>query len=71
MSPIENFKMAIYAQGKMVRLERLPTVEINNYKANVKGRSPLLRKGKKGGVGNYPILLHKPNGSNSFEIIRK
>ena len=71
MLPIENYKMAIYAQGKMVRLERLPTVEINNYKANVKGRSPLLRKGKQGGVGNYPILLHKPKGSNSFEIIRK
>lgn len=71
MLPIENYTIKIYGNGKLVRLERNPTIEINNSQLNVKGRSPLLRKGSKSGVQGYPIILHKPKGSHSFEIIRK
>ena len=71
MLPIENYNIKIYGNGKLVRLERLPTIEINNSKLNIKGRSPILRKGSKSGVQGYPLILHKPKGSNSFEIIRK
>ncbi len=73
MIPLEDYEMKLYADGKMVTLERKNhTREFNNQDPlDLKGRSPLISKGKVSGAADYPILLYLPQGSNEFVIIRK
>ena len=73
MIPLEDYEMKLYAEGKLVCLERKThTKEFNNKSPlDIKGWSPLIRKGKKSGAGYYNILLYLPQGSNEFVIIRK
>ena len=70
---LEDYEMKLYAEGKLVCLERKThTREFNNYSPlDIKGWSPLIRKGKKSGAGYYNVLLYLPQGSNEFVIIRK
>ena len=64
--------MRIYGKkNQLVSLERHPTTELNGYKYNIKGWSPLIRKNKKSGGGQYPIKLYLPKDSDEFVIIRK
>ncbi len=62
MQPIENYKLFIYANGKLVTLER-----INN---DDMGESALRTLEPDGTEYWYKIVLHKPKGSKTFEIIR-
>ena len=73
MIPLEDYEMELYAEGKLVCLERKThTKEFNNKSPlDIKGWSPLIRKGKKSGAGYYNILLYLPIDSNEFVIIRK
>jgi len=73
MIPLEDYEMKLYAEGKLVCLERKThTREFNNKSPlDIKGWSPLIRKGKKSGAGYYNVLLYLPQGSNEFVIIRK
>ena len=73
MIPLEDYEMKLYAEGKLVCLERKThTREFNNKSPlDIKGWSPLIRKGKKSGAGYYNILLYLPIDSNEFVIIRK
>lgn len=73
MIPLEDYEMKIYAEGKLVTLERKKhTKEFNNKSPlDLKGWSPLIRKGQKSGAADYRILLYLPQGSNEFVIIRK
>ncbi|WP_238423919.1 hypothetical protein [Capnocytophaga genosp. AHN8471] len=73
MVPLEDYEMKLYAEGKLVCLERKThTREFNNKSPlDIKGWSPLIRKGKKSGAGYYNILLYLPIDSNEFVIIRK
>ena len=73
MIPLEDYEMKLYAEGKLVCLERKThTKEFNNKSPlDIKGWSPLIRKGKKSGAGYYNILLYLPQGSDEFVIIRK
>ena len=73
MIPLEDYEMELYAEGKLVCLERKThTKEFNNKSPlDIKGWSPLIRKGKKSGAGYYNILLYLPQGSDEFVIIRK
>ena len=73
MIPLEDYEMELYAEGKLVCLERKThTKEFNNKSPlDIKGWSPLIRKGKKSGAGYYNVLLYLPQGSNEFVIIRK
>ena len=73
MIPLEDYEMKLYAEGKLVCLERKThTKEFNNKSPlDIKGWSPLIRKGKKSGAGYYNILLYLPIDSNEFVIIRK
>ena len=73
MIPLEDYEMKLYAEGKLVCLERKThTKEFNNKSPlDIKGWSPLIRKGKKSGAGYYNVLLYLPQGSNEFVIIRK
>jgi hypothetical protein len=63
MLPIENYKMVIFENNKLVRLERIDGI--------FKNSPPLLANYIKGKYTPYPIILHKPKGSDSFKIIRK
>ena len=73
MIPLEDYEMKLYAEGKLVCLERKThTKEFNNKSPlDIKGWSPLILKGKKSGAGYYNVLLYLPQGSNEFVIIRK
>jgi len=70
---LEDYEMKLYAEGKLVCLERkTQTREFNNKSPlDIKGWSPLILKGKKSGAGYYNVLLYLPQGSNEFVIIRK
>ena len=72
MDILEDYKMRIYAEGKLVTLERKShTKEMNGKLRDAKGESPLIRIGKTKGVEFFPIKLYLPEGSNDFVIIRK
>ena len=73
MIPLEDYELKLYAEGKLVTLERKThTKEFNNYSPlDIKGWSPLISKGTTYGAAPYPILLYLPEGSNEFVIIRK
>ncbi|MDY3319614.1 hypothetical protein PG637_09995 [Riemerella anatipestifer] len=73
MIPLEDYEMKIYAEGKIVTLERKThTKEFNNYSPlDIKGWSPLIRKGKKAGGSSYGVKLYLPKSSDEFVIIRK
>ena len=70
---LEDYEMKLYAEGKLVCLERKThTKEFNNYSPlDIKGWSPLIRKGRKSGAEDFPVKLYLPEGSNEFVIIRK
>lgn len=73
MIPLEDYEMKLYANGKLVTLERKThTNEFNNKSPlDIKGWGALIRKGQKSGAADYRILLYLPQGSNDFVIIRK
>lgn len=73
MIPLEDFEMKIYAEGKLVTLERKNhTRDFNNESPlDLKGWSPLISKGTISGAADYPIKLYLPEGSDEFVIIRK
>ena len=73
MIPLEDYELKLYAEGKLVTLERKThTREFNNYSPlDIKGWSPLIRKGRKSGAEDFPVKLYLPEGSNEFVIIRK
>ena len=73
MIPLEDYEMKLYAEGKLVCLERKThTKEFNNKSPlDIKGWSPLIRKGRKSGAEDFPVKLYLPEGSNEFVIIRK
>ena len=73
MVPLEDYEMKLYAEGKLVCLERKThTREFNNKSPlDIKGWSPLILKGKKSGAGYYNVLLYLPQGSDEFVIIRR
>ncbi|MDY3548855.1 hypothetical protein PG291_09605 [Riemerella anatipestifer] len=73
MIPLEDYEMKIYAEGKIVTLVRKThTKEFNNYsRLDIKGWSPLIRKGEKAGAADYGIKLYLPKNSDEFVIIRK
>ena len=73
MIPLEDYEMKLYAEGRLVCLERKThTREFNNYSPlDIKGWSPLIRKGRKSGAEDFPVKLYLPEGSNEFVIIRK
>ena len=72
MIPLEDYEMKLYAEGKLVCLERKThTKEFNNKSPlDIKGWSPLISKGEKSGAADYPVKLYLPEGSNEFVIIR-
>ena len=72
MIPLEDYEMKLYAEGKLVCLERKThTKEFNNRSPlDIKGWSPLISKGKISGGADYPIKLYLPQGSDEFVIIR-
>ncbi len=72
MIPLEDYEMKLYAEGKLVCLERKThTREFNNHSPlDIKGWSPLISKGEKSGAADYPVKLYLPKGSNEFVIIR-
>ena len=71
--PLEDYELKLYAEGKLVTLERKThTREFNNYSPlDIKGWSPLISKGTTYGAAPYPILLYLPQGSDEFVIIRR
>jgi len=73
MIPLEGYELKLYAEGKLVTLERKThTKEFNNYSPlDIKGWSPLISKGTTYGAAPYPILLYLPQGSDEFVIIRR
>ena len=73
MIPLEDYELKLYAEGKLVTLERKThTKEFNNYSPlDIKGWSPLISKGTTYGAAPYPILLYLPQGSDEFVIIRR
>ena len=73
MIPLEDYELKLYAEGKLVTLERKThTKEFNNYSPlDIKGWSPLISKGTTYGAAPYPILLYLPEGSDEFVIIRR
>ena len=72
MIPLEDYEIKLYAEGKMVCLERKThTREFNNHSPlDIKGWSPLISKGEKSGAADYPVKLYLPEGSDEFVIIR-
>ena len=73
MIPLEDYELKLYAEGKLVTLERKThTKEFNNYSPlDIKGWSPLISKGTTYGAAPYPILLYLPQGNDEFVIIRR
>ena len=72
MIPLEDYEMKLYAEGRLVCLERKThTKEFNNKSPlDIKGWSPLVRKGQVRGGAEFPVKLYLPEGSNEFVIIR-
>jgi len=72
MIPLEDYEMKLYVEGRLVCLERKThTREFNNYfPLDLKGWSPLVRKGQVRGGAEFPVKLYLPEGSNEFVIIR-
>ncbi|MFV0541236.1 MAG: hypothetical protein ACK5MZ_08375 [Aestuariibaculum sp.] len=63
---IKNYRLRFFGEGKMVALARVNTFYYIN-------RSPLYieyteRDNEK--ISHYPLLLHKPEGSDKLEVIR-
>lgn len=73
MIPLEDYELKLYAGGKLATLERKShTMEFNKKSPlDIKGWSPLIRKGQKHGGADYRILLYLPQNSNDLVIIRK
>ncbi|WP_454983566.1 hypothetical protein [Capnocytophaga sputigena] len=73
MIPLEDYEMKLYAEGRLVCLERKThTREFNNYfPLDLKGWSPLVRKGQVRGGAEFPVKLYLPQGSDEFVIIRR
>lgn len=63
MQPFDNYEMEIYGNGRLVTLV-IPNGNFRNWTA-------LISKTPRGRTTSWGILLHKPKGSNTFEIIRK
>ncbi|SDM39729.1 hypothetical protein SAMN05421820_103726 [Pedobacter steynii] len=64
MEPVEKYKMNFYANGRLVTLERIDYPNI--------GEPALRSESKEDGravVGFYFCQLHKPEGSNTLELI--
>ena len=70
MLQLENYSLKLYANGKLVCLERNPTIEFEGYNSNILGWSPLIRKFNDA-VTPSPIILYLPENSDEFVIIRK
>lgn len=69
MFPLEDYKLIISEDGKLLHLERIGKTPLPiklHATTKAKGYSPLI-----GVDGGYFIRLHMPEGSNEFEIIRK
>ncbi|MBE7635078.1 hypothetical protein F7642_12165 [Tenacibaculum finnmarkense genomovar ulcerans] len=62
MFPIENYRLAIEGEGRLVKLYR---IDKENFNWNV-----LIRKDKKE-KASTGVRLHKPKGATSFEVIVK
>ncbi|MCY0977818.1 hypothetical protein PGH12_15745 [Chryseobacterium wangxinyae] len=73
MISLEDYEMKIYADGKLVTLERKTHTKGFNNKSplDLKGWGALIRKGQKSGAADYRVLLYLPEDSNDFVIIRK
>lgn len=73
MIPLEDYEMKLYAEGRLVTLERRNhTMEFNHKSPlDIKGWGAIIRKGQKSGAADYRILLYQPQGSDDFVIIRK
>ena len=73
MIPLEDYEMKLYAEGRLVCLERKThTKEFNNKSPlDIKGWSPLVRKGQVRGGAEFPVKLYLPQGSDEFVIIRR
>jgi len=73
MISLEDYEMKIYADGKLVTLEKnTHTDNYNNQSPlDIYSWNPLISKGKISGAADYPILLYLPEGSDDFVIIRK
>ena len=71
MAPIEDYTLNLYAEGKLVKLERNFTTELYGYKGNIIGLNALIRQGKKSGYLEYPFYIYLPQNSDEFVIIRK
>ncbi|MCY0977816.1 hypothetical protein PGH12_15735 [Chryseobacterium wangxinyae] len=73
MIPFEDYEMKIYADGKLITLERKTnTKDFNNESPlDIKSWSPLIRKYKISGGASYSVKLYLPEGSDDFVIIRK
>lgn len=73
MIPLDNYEMKIYADGKLVTLEKsIHTKDFNNQSPlDIYGWNPLISRGKISGAADYSILLYLPQGGNEFVIIRK
>ncbi len=63
MQPLDNYEMKIYGNGKLVTLV-IPNGKYKNWNA-------LMSKTPKGRVTSWGAILHKPKGSDTFEVIRK
>ena len=67
-----NYEMKIYADGRLVCLERSNhTKQVNGIDWDIKGESPLIQYGKEGGAATFPVKLYLPQGSDEFVIIRR
>jgi hypothetical protein len=73
MIPLEDYEMKIYADGKIVTLERKNHTDKFNNKSplDLKSWGVLIRKGEKAGAVGFKVLLYLPEDSNEFVIIRK
>lgn len=63
MQPLADYEMKIYGNGKLVTLV-IPSGKFRNWNA-------LMSKTPTGRVTSWGAILHRPKGSNTFEIIRK
>ncbi|GEP91846.1 hypothetical protein SAMN05660909_03944 [Chitinophaga terrae (ex Kim and Jung 2007)] len=73
MEPIEDYKMVIYGNGKLVTLERNPVAEIAGYRktGNFAHWSALIGHFDDGnGLYQVPVLLYRPKAGAALERIR-
>ena len=72
MAALEDYEMKIYADGRLVCLERSNhTKQVNGIDWDIKGESPLIQYGKEGGAATFPVKLYLPQGTDEFVIIRR